>query len=70
MGHAMVMPWLFAGLRLGIVSAEAELGTAHALSSDGNPKSMPGMSMTYARPVVDPMNMSDAVPRRSSCLRG
>ena len=59
MGHAMAMPWVFGAGRFGIVALEAELGTAHSLSSSGHTMTMPGMTMNVARPVVDPMNSNE-----------
>ncbi len=59
MGHAMAMPLLFASLRLGIVNAEVEAGSAHALGGHAHTSSRAGERLHVARPVVDPMNPNE-----------
>jgi hypothetical protein len=59
MGHAMAMPWLFGSLRLGIVNAEVEAGSAHALADHGHTLTPRGEHVRVSRPVVDPMNANE-----------
>lgn len=59
MGHAMAMPWLFGSLRLGIVNAEVEVGSAHALADHVHTYTPTGEHVHVSRPVVDPMNANE-----------
>jgi hypothetical protein len=59
MGHTMAMPWLFGSLRLGIVNAEVEAGSAHALADHVHTITPAGEHVHTARPVVDPMNANE-----------
>lgn len=59
MGHVMAMPWLFGALRLGVVSAEVEVGSAHALADHVHTYTPGGDHVHVSRPVVDPMNANE-----------